>query len=125
MISKKAYLRTDRVAEQLRQLLATVLLQAGQELGIGFVTLSHVVVSKDLSLAKLYITLLEDDEQRVIAVLSTLNKAKKFFRSQIASKMQLRIVPDLRFYYDETLVNAKRINDKLQGLMVDDTNQEA
>ena len=77
---------------------------------LGFVTVSEVRVSPDLSHAKVFVSFLGKKE-RNDAGLKVLNNAKGYVRSQCAKKMKLHKVPELHFVIDESLQEANRIEE--------------
>ena len=77
---------------------------------LGFVTVSEVRVSPDLSHAKVYVSFLGKKE-RNDAGLRVLNNAKGYVRSQCAKKVKLHKVPELHFLIDESLQEANRIEE--------------
>lgn len=100
--------RPDRVGEQLRQQLAEVLAREVHDPGIGFVTLTRVKVSPDLQQARVYYTLLGTPHVKAEAKRG-LERATPFLRRQIAARMRLRRVPELRFEFDESVEHQDRI----------------
>ena len=83
--------------------------------GVGFVTLTRVAVTPDLQLARVYYTSLGDEKaQRETA--KALQRATPFLRRQIGSRIRLRRVPELTFFYDESIAHTDRIEQILQDL---------
>ena len=101
-------LRPDRVAEQIRQDLAALLNGAVHDPGIGFVTLTRVSVSPDLQMARVFYTTMGDDKARK-ATARALERATPFLRREIARRIRLRRVPELRFEFDKNVENQDRI----------------
>lgn len=84
----------------------------------AFLSISEVRVSPDLSVAKLYISMmLVKDKQ---ALLGKINDHKKEFRKLLGDKVgkQLRIVPEIVFYIDEVEENAQRLDDIINNLNI-------
>ena len=76
---------------------------------LGFVTVSDVEISKDLSYAKVYVSFLGKKE-RNDAGLKVLVGAKGYIRSELAKRVKVYKVPELRFYIDDSLEKARRID---------------
>ena len=76
---------------------------------LGFVTISDLEVSSDLSHAKVYVTFLGKDERNE-AGLRVLNKAKGYIRSELAKRVKVYKVPELTFHIDESLKKAQKID---------------
>ena len=85
---------------------------------LGFVTVSDVEVTNDLSYAKVYISFL-GKEERNEAGLKVLNRAKGYIRSELAKRVRVRKVPELKFILDDSMNRAKRIEDILEKVNKD------
>jgi len=103
----KGYSRTDRIADSIHRSVARVLCETLKDPRVPRVTVSSVEVSRDLQHAKVFITLPE--ASKVDETLKLLNRAAGFFRSHLADAMHLRIVPKVRFVFDESVARAARI----------------
>lgn len=107
----REFKRTDRVADQLQQELAVLIQREVKDPRLGMVTVSGVTVSRDLGYADVYITLLgDDDAARIKENLAVLKRAGGFLRSQIARRIKLRHVPELRFHYDESVTRGHKLS---------------
>ncbi|MBZ9540060.1 MULTISPECIES: 30S ribosome-binding factor RbfA [Modicisalibacter] len=107
----REFQRTDRVADQLQQELAVLIQREVKDPRLGMVTVSGVTVSRDLGYADVYITLLgDDDPARIKENLAVLKRAGGFLRSQIARRVKLRHVPELRFHYDESVARGHKLS---------------
>ena len=107
--------RPERVGEQIRQELSQILSQQVHDPGIGFLTLSRVKVTPDLQLARVLYTVIGDEKQRK-ETQKALDRAIPFMRRQIASRMRLRRVPELQFFYDQSVEHQDRIEQILIDL---------
>src|SRR6185295_15420801 len=107
--------RPDRVADQIRSELASLLSREVQDPGIGFVTLTRVQVSPDLQLARVWYTVLGDDKSRAASA-RALGRAAPFLRRQIGARLRLKRTPELTFAYDESVAGQDRIEQILHEL---------
>jgi ribosome-binding factor A len=107
--------RTDRLGDQIRQDLTELLTRHVKDPGIGFLTLTHVRVTADLQLARVYFTVFGDDKARKETA-RALDRACPFLRRQLGSRLRLRRVPELEFRYDETIEKQDRIEQILQQI---------
>ena len=82
---------------------------------LGFVTVTDVQCSKDLSLAKVYVSFLGKQE-RNDAGLKVLNQSKGFIRSTLAKRIKRRKTPDLVFVQDTSLEQGNRIEKIIRDL---------
>lgn len=99
--------------------LSDILMREIKDPRITFVTVTGVDVTGDLQQAKVYITVLGDDEQKE-ATLQGLSKAKGFIRSEVGKRIRLRKTPDLIFEFDNSIEYGNRIESLLQNLNRED-----
>jgi len=108
--------RNDRLNKQIARMLAEILIRETSDPRLQQMNITRVEVTSDLAHAKVYYTLVEEDP----SVAQALSKAAGFFRSQIAQRLSLRTVPQLKFLYDDRLVKARRIADLIKNDKRDD-----
>ena len=97
----------ERVAERVRIELSTLLIRAVRDPAVSAVTITHVAMTADLQLARIYYTVLDESNRREAA--RGLRRAKTYLRRAIGHRLQLRQVPELRFVFDETLDRQDRL----------------
>ena len=107
--------RPDRVGEAIRDELSQLIAREVHDPGIGFITLTRVSVTPDLQLARVFYTSLGDDKARQDTA-KALTRAAPFLRRQIGARIRLRRVPELAFFYDESIAHTDRIEQILQEL---------
>ncbi|WP_246939821.1 30S ribosome-binding factor RbfA [Bacillus pinisoli] len=108
-------LRATRVGEQMKKELGEIIGRKIKDPRIGFVTVTDVEVTGDLQQAKVFISVLGDDEQRQ-NTLKGLAKAKGFIRSEIGQRIRLRKTPEISFEFDESVDYGNRIENLLAEL---------
>ncbi|TDQ57207.1 ribosome-binding factor A [Mesocricetibacter intestinalis] len=107
----REFKRADRVAQELQKEVAVILQREVKDPRIGMVTVSDVEISSDLAYAKVFVTFLFDsDESAVEQGMKALHKAAPYIRTLVGKAMRLRIVPELRFEYDRSLVEGMRMS---------------
>jgi ribosome-binding factor A len=111
--------RSDQVAETVRQVIADLLLTELRDPRIGFVTVTGVQVTKDLSVATVRVSVMGEPAERA-AALEGLQSAAGFLRGRVGKVLTTRIVPELRFELDRGLEHAARINQILGKLKQED-----
>lgn len=109
----KSFQRTDRLGEFMQRELAQIIQLQMRDPRVSFVNVNKVAVTRDLSVAKVYVSTLGEEAEN-IAMVEVLNKAASFLRTVLAKKIQARIMPELRFVFDDTQLHGARI-DKLLG----------
>ena len=107
--------RPDRVADQIRAELALLIVREVHDPGIGFVTLTRVQVTPDLQLARVYYTALGDDKTRQDSG-RALDRAAPFLRRQIGARLRLKRIPELKFFYDDSVAGQDRIEQLLNEI---------
>ncbi len=86
-----------------------------QDPGIGFLTLTRVEVTADLQHARVYYTTMGDDKARKETG-RALERTRPFLRRQLGRRLRLRHVPDLQFFFDDSVERHDRIERILQEL---------
>jgi ribosome-binding factor A len=107
--------RSNRVAEAIRETVATALLGKIKDPRLSGVTITRCEVTPDLSYVKIYYTVLGGIEKRD-AARQGFESATPFLRTQVGHDIPLRAVPELSFRYDEGIDNAIRIEELLSEL---------
>jgi len=110
--------RPDRVGDQIRQEITSLLGRQVQDPGIGFITITRVKVTADLQLARVYYTALgaggEDGGKALKETAKALERVKPFLRRQLAQRIQLRRAPELEFRYDQSIADLDNVERLLQ-----------
>jgi ribosome-binding factor A len=110
--------RMQRIAGLVQTTLADILLKESEDTRFHMVTVTSVILARDLSSAKVFVSIW--DESKVTETIAALNKAAKYLRYQLAhSKIEMRVIPGLRFYYDDSTVRGNRISSLLNTALKD------
>jgi ribosome-binding factor A len=107
--------RPERVAELIRQSVAAFLTGGVRDPRIGFVTVTGVEVTPDLSHATVNVSVMGSDEEKATS-LEGLGSAARYLRAQLAKELPLRTCPELHFRLDRGIEHAQRINQVLKDL---------
>ena len=75
---------------------------------IKFVTVTDCDTSNDLSYCKVYVTVLEQEKKE--ETLKALNNASSFIRGELAKRIEIRHIPELKFIYDESVFYGEKID---------------
>lgn len=105
----KDFARSRRVAEQIQRELAVLIQQELKDPRLGMITISAVEVSKDMSNAKVFVTVFNEEQDRN-NTLEALQHAAGFLQHELGRLMSLRIIPKLRFVYDESVVRGAELS---------------
>ncbi|GMB08415.1 ribosome-binding factor A [Thermolongibacillus altinsuensis] len=116
-------LRATRVGEQMKKELSDIIGRKIKDPRIGFVTVTDVRVTGDLQQAKVYISVLGDEEQKK-NTLKGLAKATGFIRSEIGQRIRLRKTPEIYFEIDESIDYGMRIESLIKQISQEKENKE-
>lgn len=105
----REFSRSLRVADQIQRELAVLIRDQVKDPRMGMVSISGVEVSRDMAHAKVYVSVL-GDEQAAADSLEALNHAAGFLRRELGRSMRLRTVPQLRFIHDRSLEEGARMS---------------
>ena len=114
-MGRKASLKSERVASIIKRCVSELLTTELNDPKIGFVTVTDVSVSNDLSFAKVYVTFLGKQE-RNDAGLRALEKAKGRIRNYVSKNLDTRKCPELIFLHDDALETGNRIESIINEL---------
>ena len=117
------YPRSRRVGDQMQRDLAALIRDEIKDPRLGMVTVSAVDVTRDLAYARVYVTVLGDEQARSES-LAVLNRAAGFLRRLLGQRMVLRTVPQLKFVYDESIERGERLSRLIESVAPRDDDQE-
>ncbi len=106
------YERGSRLAERIKERVAQVVLFELHDPRIGFVTVTDVETTGDLQQARVYVSLLGDDDERQRS-LDGLNSAHGVLQRRVAEQLRLKRTPTLTFFEDPTARRAARVDELL------------
>lgn len=114
--------RPERVAEAIKKEIADLICNDIKDPRLGFVTITGVEVTKDLSFAKIFVSVLGSVDQRQETV-DILQKASGFMRSEIGRRIKVRQTPELIFKLDTSLDHGTRIMEILHEINAQEAKQ--
>lgn len=103
-------IKIERINHMIREEISKILMLEVKDEDIKFVTVTDCDTSSDLSYCKVYVTVL--DQEKKGETLKALNNASSFIRSELAKRIEIRHIPELKFFYDESISYGEHI-DKL------------
>lgn len=111
------------MAETIHKEISSLLIKGLKDPRIGFITITSVDVSADLGVAKVYYTLLsqQDDRNQTQA---GLNSSAPYIRQQIGKFLRLRHIPEIRFFYDESVAYGQHIEKLLSEVKTDEDHDD-
>lgn len=114
--------KTERIASNLVKEISYILATEVKNKDIGFVTITDVKLADDLSFAKVYYTVLEDDKKEITG--KALESASGFIRHELRDRVEIRQIPELRFVYDESIEYGEKIEDIIEQIHENEENDK-
>ena len=105
--------RMRRINEVLREVVGAAISTELSDPRIGFVTVTSVETSPDLRTAKVYVSVLGDEDERE-ATLEGLRSSHGVIQARIATETRMKRTPTLTFHYDDTIEKGIRISELLE-----------
>jgi ribosome-binding factor A len=111
----KRYDRKRRVNDLIQEALAAIIQKDADNVSIGMVTITDVNIAPDFSHARIFVSVLDDDKTK--ETIKALNNSAKSFRYQLAHAVKLRVTPELKFIYDDSIVRGNRIDSLINNAL--------
>jgi ribosome-binding factor A len=112
--------RRQRIAASIREVVSELLLRRLKDPRIGFASIVNVDVNKDLSLAKVYVSVLGSDEDKE-KTMEGLKSAQGLIRSEVSKALGIRYAPEIQFVLDEGIEYSMRVSKLLSEIKKDET----
>ena len=117
----KVYSRTQRIGDQIQRELAQMIPREVKDPRLGFVTITAVEVSRDVGHAKVFVTVMgENDVEKIQQNVRVLNDAAGYLRMVLGKAMKLRSVPQLHFHYDESVQRGAHLSALIERAVAED-----
>ena len=107
-------IKIERISDALIEQISYIVSNKVKNKDINFVTITDVKVSSDLGFAKVYFTVLDDSKRD--STLKALKEASGFIRHELRDRIEIRQIPELTFVYDESINEAKKIEDIIEKI---------
>jgi len=114
--------RLERLTGLIQAALAEILQQEVEDLRFNMITITTVGLARDLSSAKIFVSVW--DETKAEETLDALNHSAKYLRFKLAHAVKLRVVPDLKFVYDDSIVRGHHISSLINAALKDTKSDE-
>ncbi len=118
----REFSRSERMAEQLRRELAEIVRDEIKDPRLGFVSFTEVRMSRDLSHAVIYCSVLNSEDQA--EAIEILNRAVGFIRKEIARRIRARIVPTLKFAIDDSVMRGAAMDSLISKAIEKDNRRD-
>ena len=114
-----SFSRADRVSGLIQETLSDLLNKRIHDPRLHMATITRVKMSADLKIARVYFAIYGDDKKSQDAV-KGFESARGFIKRNLASKLGLRYMPDLKFFYDDSFDYGSHIDQLLKKIKTDD-----
>ena len=109
--------RTRRVAELIRRALADIIRDRLPDRGLGLLSITATEITRDLSRATVFITILGEEEDQVRAT-EILNEESRVLRHELSRTLNLRHTPEIEFRYDFSIERGVRLSRLIDDLSI-------
>jgi len=113
----KEFSRSERVSSQLQREIATIIQTELKDPRLGFVTVNEARVARDLSVAKVYVSIIKGNDEENMLVL---NRAVPFIRHALGHRLKMRVIPELKFIFDDSIKKGMELSDLISNLGYND-----
>ena len=101
-------IKIERINHMIMEEVSKILMLEVKDERFKFVTVTDCDTSNDLSYCKVYVTVLEQEKRD--ETLKALNNASSFIRGELAKRIEIRHIPELKFIYDESVFYGEKID---------------
>jgi ribosome-binding factor A len=108
------YKRSQRVSDLLREEIADIAIHRLKDPRIGFITITGVDVTDDIKMAKVFVSVLKDEDKET--TLDILNAAKNFIRSELSRRLRMKSIPSIEFRLDSSIEYGDKIDKLLKKI---------
>ena len=125
----KEFSRSQRVSQEMQKEIALILQREVKDPRVGMATVSGIELSRDLAYAKVFVTFLNvltdnADPDTVKNGIKALQDASGYIRTLLGKAMRLRIVPELTFAYDNSLIEGMRMSNLVTNVIKNDVERQ-
>lgn len=114
--------RQNKVRQLLKQEVSDIIRREIKDPRLGFLTVTDAEITADLKHSKVYVTILGDEQERKQSM-DVLKHAQHFIRQEFGKRVRMKILPDIQFFYDESVDRGVRIFELLEEIKRDDQEQ--
>ncbi len=113
--------RVDKIEQLIKEEISYILLHKLQDDNLGFITVTDVKVSADLKIAKIYLSVLQKERREF--VLDKINLRLGYIRTELAHRIRIKFVPEIKFFLDNTLDYVEKIEGLINEIHKQNNNQ--
>ena len=114
----RPYPRSERVASRIQVIIADLIRKKVRDPRLSLVTISSVRVTSDLKIAYVYFSVF-GDEKRILEAAQGLESSHGFLKREVAPKLGVRYMPELKFIHDESFDHGSRMDQLIKSVLTD------
>ncbi|HKB87793.1 MAG TPA: 30S ribosome-binding factor RbfA [Ignavibacteriaceae bacterium] len=114
--------RIDKLEHLLKEEVSMIFLYKLHDPAFGLLTITNVKLSPDLKIAKIYISVFEKEKRE--AVLEKIRVRTGFIRTELAHRVKIKFIPELKFFIDDTLDYVEKIEGLIKKIHEDDNKED-
>ena len=107
-------IKIERLNHTYQEVISEILMNEIKDKDIKFVTITGVDITNDLSFAKVYYTVLDQEKKKT--TLEALNGAASFIRGKLSERVEIRHTPELKFIYDDSIEYGQHIEEIIEKI---------
>lgn len=119
----REFSRASRVSEVIQREVAVIIQKEMQDPRVVDVTITYTKMSRDMSTARVHF-IRPGDEQAIKDTLRVLKKAAGFIRHELAGRVDLRYIPNIRFFYDASVERGRHVTELIDQAMLRDPSRD-
>jgi len=108
------YKRSTRLSILLREEIADIVMRKVKDPRLGFITVTDVALSEDLKVAKVFISVMGEDDKEI--TMKILNSASGLIRNEVSKRVRMKFIPSIEFRIDRSVERGNRIDQLLKEL---------
>jgi ribosome-binding factor A len=116
------YKRSQRVSDLIREEVADIIMYRLKDPRVGFVTVTGVDMTPDMKNARVYVSVLREEEREL--TLEILNSSKSFIRSLLSKRLRMKFIPVVEFRFDTSIEYGYKIDKLLKEIKDQDEDTE-
>jgi ribosome-binding factor A len=115
--------RIDKLEHLLKEEVSMIFLYKLQDPAFGLLTVTKVKLSPDLKIAKIYISVFEKEKRD--SVLERIRERTGFIRTELAHRVRIKFIPELKFFIDDTLDYVEKIEGLIKKIHENDNKEDS
>jgi ribosome-binding factor A len=114
--------RIDKLEHLLKEEVSMIFLYKLHDPSFGLLTVTNVKISPDLKIAKIYISVFEKEKRE--SVLEKIRERTGFIRTELAHRIRIKFIPEIKFFIDDTLDYVEKIEGLIKKIHENDNKED-